>query len=46
MIEQTLQKWVSGAKKVALAGIGNPLRKDDFIGVKIVKDLENKVSSS
>lgn len=44
MTEQTLKKWFSGAKKVVLAGIGNPLRKDDFVGVKVVKDLENKVS--
>jgi len=43
-IEHTLRKWFSKAKKVVLAGIGNPLRKDDFVGVKIVKDLENKVS--
>jgi hydrogenase 3 maturation protease len=45
-IERILQKWLSHAKKVVLAGIGNPLRKDDFIGVKIVKDLENKVSQN
>ena len=44
MIEQTLQKWFSGAKKVVLAGIGNPLRRDDFVGVKVAKKLENKVS--
>jgi len=43
-VEQTLRKWLSGAKKVVLAGIGNSLRKDDFVGVKIVKDLANRVS--
>lgn len=43
-IEGTLRKWFSKAKKVVVAGIGNSLRKDDFVGVKIVKDLENKVS--
>jgi len=44
--EQTLREWFSGAKRVVLAGIGNPLRKDDFIGVKIVQDLENRVSQN
>jgi len=43
-IEQTLRKWFSGAKRVVLAGIGNALRKDDFVGVKVVKDLANRVS--
>jgi hydrogenase 3 maturation protease len=27
-----------------VAGIGNPIRTDDFVGVKIVQDLEGKVS--
>lgn len=45
-LEQTLRKWFSDAKKVVLAGIGNPLRKDDFVGVKIVKNLENRVSQN
>jgi hydrogenase 3 maturation protease len=44
MIEQALQKWFSSAKKVVLAGIGNPLRKDDFVGVKVVEDLKDRVS--
>jgi len=43
-VEQTLRKWFSDTKKVVLAGIGNPLRKDDSVGVKIVKDLTNRVS--
>jgi hydrogenase 3 maturation protease len=37
-------KWLSGAKKVVVAGIGNPIRSDDFIGVKIVQNLQGKVS--
>jgi len=43
-IEQALRKWFLGAKKVVLAGIGNSLRKDDFVGVKIVENLANRVS--
>jgi hydrogenase 3 maturation protease len=36
--------WLSNAEKVVVAGIGNPLRMDDFVGVKIVQDLCGKVS--
>lgn len=39
-----LKKWLSDARKVVVAGIGNPIRTDDFVGVKIVHDLEGKVS--
>jgi hydrogenase 3 maturation protease len=45
-IEQTLRKWLLDAKRVVLAGIGNSLRKDDFVGVKIVKYLEKRVSQN
>lgn len=43
-IQRELKKWLAGAERVVVAGIGNPLRTDDFIGVKIVQDLEDKVS--
>jgi len=45
-IEKILRKWFADAKKVVLAGIGNSFRKDDFVGVKIVKNLEKKVSQN
>ena len=44
--EEELRKWLSRARRVVIAGIGNPLRKDDFFGVHIVRGLENKVSPS
>ncbi|MCS7114795.1 MAG: hydrogenase 3 maturation endopeptidase HyCI [Nitrososphaerota archaeon] len=40
-----LRKWLLGAEKVVVAGIGNPIRMDDFVGVKIVQDLHGKVSN-
>ena len=43
-IEDGLRNWLSNAQRVVVAGIGNPLRKDDFVGVKIVRDLGDKVS--
>ena len=45
-IEQSLVDWFSGAKKVVIAGIGNLFRKDDNVGVEIVKNLQDKVSNS
>ena len=43
-IQKELEKWLSKAKRVVVAGIGNPIRMDDFVGVKIVQDLRGKVS--
>ena len=45
-IESTLRDWFSGAERVVVAGIGNPFRRDDFAGVEIVRNLQNKVSES
>ncbi len=42
--EESLRTWLSGAKKVVIAGVGSSLRRDDFVGVQIVKNLRNKVS--
>jgi hydrogenase 3 maturation protease len=42
--ERELKKWLADAEKVVIAGIGNPIRMDDFVGVKIVQDLKGKVS--
>lgn len=43
-VEANLKNWLSNAQKIVIAGIGNPLRKDDFVGVEIVRNLQNKVS--
>jgi hydrogenase 3 maturation protease len=43
-VEKALKVWLSNAEKVVVAGIGNPIRMDDFIGTKIVQDLRGKVS--
>jgi hydrogenase 3 maturation protease len=41
-----LEEWLSGAKKVVVAGIGNPIRSDDFVGVQIIQNLQGKVSEN
>jgi hydrogenase 3 maturation protease len=45
-VQDALKKWFAGAEKIVVAGIGNPIRRDDFVGVKIVQDLEGKVSKN
>ncbi len=41
--ERDLTAWLGGAASVVVAGIGNEIRRDDFVGVKIVQDLKGKV---
>ncbi len=42
-LREELDRWLASAKRVVVAGIGNPIRKDDFVGVKIVQDLQGKL---
>ena len=42
-VEQDLKNWFADAKKTVLAGIGNPIRSDDYVGLKIVENLRGKV---
>jgi hydrogenase 3 maturation protease len=43
-LKAELEKWLIGRKKVVIAGIGNPIRQDDFVGLKIIESLEGKVT--
>jgi len=45
-IQDALEKWFANAERVVVAGIGNPIRRDDFVGVKIAQDLKGKVSKN
>jgi len=42
-IDKDLKNWFANANKIVLAGIGNPIRKDDDVGLKIVQTLQGKV---
>ena len=42
-VRGALQKWVKDPRKLTMVGIGNELRHDDFIGIRIVQGLRNKV---
>jgi len=43
---EDLAAWLKGAGKVAVMGIGNPLRRDDSVGLRIVKRLWRRVPPS
>jgi hydrogenase 3 maturation protease len=45
-VEKDLKNWFAHAGKVVVAGIGNPIRSDDYAGLKIVEALEGKVSEN
>jgi hydrogenase 3 maturation protease len=45
-LEEELRTWLKDATSVAIAGIGNAIRSDDYIGVRIVEDLKGKVSEA
>jgi hydrogenase maturation protease HycI len=42
-LKTDLERWLKNSKKVVIAGIGNTIRSDDSVGVKIVQELKNKV---
>ncbi len=42
-IKTDLKNWFKDARKVVLAGIGNPIRTDDDIGLKIIQKLQGKL---
>jgi hydrogenase 3 maturation protease len=42
--QEELTKWLGRAERLVLAGIGNPIRGDDFVGVKIVQNIIGRVS--
>jgi hydrogenase 3 maturation protease len=44
MNENNMKKWLSGFYKLVIVGIGNPLRMDDYVGMKIVEDLKGKLT--
>jgi len=45
-VPSQLRSWFHGAQRVVLIGVGNPLRRDDNIGVEIAAELEEEDSRS
>jgi len=42
-IAENLKNWFAGSKNIVVAGIGNPIRSDDYFGLKIVENLQGKM---
>ena len=45
-VQEDLHKWFLTAQRIVLAGIGNPIRKDDFAGVRIIQNLKGKTAKN
>jgi len=45
-VQKDLHNWFLNAQKIVLAGIGNPIRKDDFVGVRIIQNLTGKTAKN
>ena len=45
-LEDELRTWLKDATGVVVAGVGNAIRSDDYIGVRIVEGLQGRVSGS
>ena len=41
-----MKEWLTNVKRIVVVGIGNELRKDDFVGIQIVKEMKNRVSNN
>jgi hydrogenase 3 maturation protease len=45
-VAKELKNWLLDAEKVVVAGIGNPIRTDDYVGLKIVENLKGKLPAT
>ena len=45
-LEKELKNWLANHGRVVIAGIGNPIRMDDFVGVKIIQDIQGKLPTN
>ncbi|UCE95945.1 MAG: hydrogenase maturation peptidase HycI [Candidatus Bathyarchaeota archaeon] len=43
-LNRELRIWLEDTERVVVIGIGNELRKDDFVGMKVAQGLKGKVS--
>jgi hydrogenase 3 maturation protease len=46
MTLQKLRTWIRGFQKLALIGVGNPLRHDDQVGLEIVHQFNNQLKDA
>ncbi len=43
-VEADLHGWLKDAKRLVIVGVGNPIREDDNVGLKILQGLHGKLS--
>ena len=43
-VKKALAQWLLNAERVVVAGVGNPIRRDDYVGVEVVRALAGKIS--
>ncbi|MEM2749283.1 MAG: hydrogenase maturation peptidase HycI [Candidatus Bathyarchaeia archaeon] len=42
-LKEDLEDWLRGYSRLVILGVGNPLRGDDALGVRIIRELRGKV---
>ena len=42
-IEEKLKSWLAGSKRIVIAGVGNDVRQDDGVGLKVAQGLQGKL---
>lgn len=45
-LEKDLHEWLKEAKRIVLVGIGNPIRQDDNVGLRILQGLQGKLPNN
>jgi hydrogenase 3 maturation protease len=45
-VEQELRGWLSGARRVAIVGIGGPLQGDDAVGARVAQGLLDRTAEN
>jgi len=43
-LERNLVNWIANGKRVAVVGVGNEMRRDDAVGVQVVRKLRGRLS--
>ena len=45
-LQDDLKRWFHGAQRIIIIGVGNPIRRDDNVGVQIVGGLKGRVPNT
>ena len=43
-VEKRVRNWLRNVDRVVVVGIGNELRRDDFVGIEVLRGLKDKAS--